>query len=144
VVYHSLVPTGKRVVEGSRTGSTDDPVLKNRRKISEFGLVIVTLVLDKKTFFPLSPPTVSVLGVHYADEADLTREVEEIVALTCEGYASTFDGVKTPMQNSLEELRSIVKTDIRSLFRHTINRRPLIEPQIVLLDPEKFPRPRNL
>jgi ribonuclease J len=132
------VPTGRHLVEGNRLGSPGDPVLKSRRKLSEFGLVIAALVLDSLTMEMAAPPKVSILGVHYANEADLTYEAEQMVGKAAEEYARDYGRRRriSFLKEPGADLTEKVKGAVRSLFRQSINRKPMVHVQIILLDRE--------
>ncbi|MDR2349935.1 MAG: ribonuclease J [Deltaproteobacteria bacterium] len=130
------VVTGRHLVEGNRLGTPGDPVLRSRRKLSEFGIVSVFMALDRETLDLLAPPKVSILGVHYANEEDLTHEAEEIAAATVARYAAEGGAADRALVfgDVPQALNDRIKADVRGLFRQSINRKPMIHPQIILVD----------
>jgi ribonuclease J len=138
--YRMLKPvaTGKRLVEGSRLGSPADLVIRDRMRLSESGVVTVSAVLDSSTLEPLAPPAVSIQGVSYSDEEDLTLAAQEAAWESCAGWASVQGGAG-PGTN-LEELEKRLRDGVRGVFRHHINRKPVVIAQVTLLSPEMFRR----
>jgi ribonuclease J len=122
------VPTGRLLVDGNRLGQAADPVIRRRLRLAESGLVDVTLVLDPGDLSLAAPPKVEVHGVHYEDEPDLACEAE---AVAREAWLAWMEG-QDPEAPDLAALGEALKKEVRSLFRHSINRRPLIWPQIIM------------
>ncbi|MDR3153799.1 MAG: ribonuclease J [Deltaproteobacteria bacterium] len=136
------VRTGRRLVEGVRLGSPSDPVLNERRRLSENGVVAVTAALDSRTLEPLSLPKVSIQGVNYTDEDDLTLAAQEAAWDCCARYAKAFAKQDPPIPGTEpEELLRRLKGDVRAVFRQHINRRPVVLAQVMLMDPEAPPLP---
>ncbi|MDR2613115.1 MAG: ribonuclease J [Deltaproteobacteria bacterium] len=138
------VPVGKRLVEGMRLGSPADPVLKERRRLSEHGVVSVSAALDSRTLEPLAPPAVSVQGVRYSDEEDLTLSVQETAWDCCARFAKGQGAaaIRSGKAADTEELLKRLRGDVRSVFRRHINRKPVVIVQVILTDPES-PNPQR-
>jgi ribonuclease J len=122
------VPTGRLLVDGNRLGPAGDPVIRRRLRLAESGLVDVTIVLDPADLSLAAPPRVEVHGVHYENEPDLAIEAEEVARLASRAWAERQD----PLSPDLGDLSETLKREVRSLFRHSIARRPLIWPQIIM------------
>ena len=122
------VPTGRLLVDGNRLGPAGDPVIRRRLRLAESGLVDVTLVLDPVDLSLVAPPKVEVHGVHYLNEPDLAIEAEEVAKATWRIWAE----IQNPEEPDLPALIEALKKDVRSLFKHSIARRPLIWPQIIM------------
>ncbi|MDR1313582.1 MAG: ribonuclease J [Deltaproteobacteria bacterium] len=130
------VRTGRRLVEGKRLGSPSDPVLKERRRLSEYGVVTVSAALDSRSLGPLAAPAVSIQGVRYADEQDLTLSLQELAWDCCAQFAKN-PGAWTPGPGGEpEELVRKLQADVKSLFRAHISRKPVIITQVIMVDPE--------
>jgi ribonuclease J len=124
------VPTGRLLVDGNRLGQSGDPVIRRRLRLAESGLVDVTLVLEPETLNLVAPPKVEVHGVHYEDEPDLTVEAEEVARLTLQSWLELQD----PLAPDFTSLHEALRREVRALFRHSINRKPLIWPQIIIIN----------
>jgi ribonuclease J len=136
IFFGPPIATGRHLVEGTRLGSPGDPVIKSRKRLSEFGLVIVTLVLENLTLEPIVPPKVSILGVQYANEEDLAKEAEDIASTTALEFARDLarQGRVQEPGGVPAELYEKIRLNVRGLFRHSINRKPLVYPQVILMD----------
>jgi ribonuclease J len=137
VEFQEKAPTGRKLVEGNRLGTPDDPVLRVRRKMAEFGLVIASLALERETLKLIAPPKVTVMGVQYAAETDLAREAEEVAARVARDFAAEWaelGRVPDPEDHPPEVLTERLKSEIRGVFRNSINRKPMVSPQIILWD----------
>jgi ribonuclease J len=126
------VPTGRLLVDGNRLGSPEDPVIKSRQRLAEEGLAAITLVLSKETGALLCPPRAAIMGVHYASEADLTLECQEATRRLHEIWLEERGQGQPVREAEEEELSQSLRRELRSLFRHSINRRPAIWPQVIL------------
>jgi mRNA degradation ribonuclease J1/J2 len=111
--------------------------------LSEFGLVVVSLVLQAESFSLAARPKVSILGVHYSNEADLTREAEKTAAEAVEEYAASLarSGASPKPKEASQELGEKVRISVRGLFRQSINRKPVVHPQVIILSNEGYEEP---
>jgi ribonuclease J len=126
-----LERTGRLLVDGNRLGRYEDPVIRRRLRLAESGLVYVVAVLDSETLAPLAPLRVNIHGVLYEDEPDLTLEAALTASETLEAWRrSRGPGPASPAE--LNELNEALRRETRTFFRRSINRRPLVWPEIVL------------
>jgi len=119
------VRTGRVLVDGKGIGDVGRSVLKERRELSEGGLVVVTMVIDEETGIVLYGPELISKGFifdfptgYLLDDAQcvILEIVEEIEA----GIESRVDLIRKKLQKALKQY-----------FAFTINRRPLIVPVII-------------
>ncbi|MBW2654406.1 MAG: ribonuclease J [Deltaproteobacteria bacterium] len=119
------VRTGRVLVDGKGIGDVGRSVLKERRELSEGGLVVVTMVIDEETGIVLYGPELISKGFifdfatgYLVDDAQcvILEIVEEIEA----GIESRVDLIRKKLQKALKQY-----------FAFTINRRPLIVPVII-------------
>ena len=129
------VESGRKLVDGNRLGEPEDPVLRNRLKLAGGGLVVVTVVLSPDGRDILAAPLVNISGVHYESDIDLSLEAaavaEKTVAAWQEGLSKNTDD-KPAAEGLAEQLR----LDVRSLFRHSISRKPTVWPQVIFVNEE--------
>jgi ribonuclease J len=119
------VHTGRILVDGKGIGDVGRSVLKERRELSEGGLVVVTMIIDEETGVVLYGPELiskgfvfdSAMG-HLIDDAQcvILEIVEEVEA----GLESRVDLIRKKLQRALKQY-----------FAFAINRRPLIVPIII-------------
>jgi ribonuclease J len=124
------VNTGRMLVDGNRLGQADDPVIRKRLRLAEMGLVYVILILNPGDFSLASPLRINIHGLHYEGEPDLALEAAETAQTTLETWRASINSA-SPNTDQLEEA---IKRDVRSLFKHSIKRRPLIFTEVIILE----------
>jgi ribonuclease J len=135
------VPTGRWLVDGTRLGSPEDPVIRSRTRIAEMGLAAVTLVTCLRPDENGEPdevlaasPQVVLLGIHYENDPDLTAESIETVKRVWAGFAEDrFQGPLTADERTL--LIDSVKREVRRLFKQSISRKPMVHVQLISIPP---------
>ncbi len=119
------VRTGRIFVDGKGIGDVGRSVLKERHKLSEGGLVVVTMVLDEDTGVVLYGPELTSKGFifdsatgHLIDDAQcvILEIVEEMDHKT---------------KSKIEVLTKKLEIALKQYFSFTISRRPLIVPVII-------------
>ncbi|MFO7962693.1 MAG: ribonuclease J [Desulfobacterales bacterium] len=119
------IQTARVFIDGKGVGDVGRSVLKERRALSEDGLVAVTLAIDEDTGIIVYGPEVTSRGFlfetqtgHLLDDAQcvILEAVEDI-------------GPDTP--NRIEKIRSRLRKDLRQYFFFTIGRRPMILPFVL-------------
>ncbi|MCL2737773.1 MAG: ribonuclease J [Alphaproteobacteria bacterium] len=110
-VVVETIKTGFIVMEGEteRMGS-DDPVLKNRQKLSTEGAVFVTLPVDKRGYLK-DTPEVSSAGVFEHDGKGLIRRQIQIE------ITKAIDALGKADRKSQETLRESVATAVKKVIR---------------------------
>ncbi len=125
------VPSGRKLVDGSRLGEPADPVLRSRLKLAGAGLVVVTVVLTDEGSLA-ARPLVNISGVHYENEVDLSLEAEALSVSLTEQWRRE-GGLDTNI------LAAEIQKGLRQLFRSSISRRPSVWPQVIVL-PKRPPQ----
>ncbi len=119
------IQTGRILVDGKGIGDVGRSVLKERRELSEGGLVVVTMIIDEETGVVLYGPELISKGFvfdsatgYLVDDAQcvILEIVEEIGATT---------------ENRVEVLRKKLQRALKQYFAFAINRKPLIVPVII-------------
>ncbi|MDR1676796.1 MAG: ribonuclease J [Deltaproteobacteria bacterium] len=124
------VTTGRMLVDGNRLGQADDPVIRRRLSLAELGMVYVILVLNQGSLSLAAPPRINIHALHYEGEPDLALEAAEISKKTLISWRIAQDDLDNP---NIESLYESLKRDVRSLFKHSIRRRPLIYTEVIIL-----------
>jgi ribonuclease J len=119
------VPTGRVLIDGKGIGDVGRSVLKERRALSEEGMVAVTMAFDEETGAVVYGPEIVSRGFVFETEtghllADAQCVVLEIV-----------EEVTPEVSNRIDKIRSKIKTALRQYFFFTIGRRPVILPFIM-------------
>ena len=122
------VPFGRVFVDGKGVGDVGDIVLRDRLHLSEDGLVVVVVVVDKVTNAVLQRPELLTRGVVYEnDNQDLLDEAKETVeqALALGPKAMNFtdeEGAGT---------REVAQRALRRFFKKRLGRRPAVIPLVM-------------
>ena len=118
------VQAGELLVDGLGIGDPNSDVLRDRKALSEDGLVIVVVSLSKDTGEPLAEPYMITRGFVYTGEAE--RLVEEAKKL----LQVTLDSVDFSSQPDFADLRTIIRKPLRNYFFKETGRNPMILPII--------------
>jgi ribonuclease J len=101
-------------------------VLKERRLLSEEGLVVVTLAMDEDTGFVVYGPEITSKGFVFESETGHIIEDAKCVILEIIEEVSILD----PAERT-EVIRKKIHRALREYFTFTMKRRPLILPFIL-------------
>jgi ribonuclease J len=118
-------PTGRVLIDGTRTGEVGDEVLRDRRHLAADGLVVPVVAISQQSGALEGPPEVITRGFVVDDRTEaLLGEVGGLVATVVEGA-------------SIEErtdpglIKDKVRVELQRLFRKRSGRRPLVLPVIM-------------
>ena len=119
------VRTGRIFVDGKGIGDVGRSVLKERRELSEGGLVVVTMVLDEETGVVLYGPELTSKGFIFdAATGHLIDDAQCVILEIMEETAPD-------MELKIEFLTKKLQKALKQYFTFTIRRRPLIVPVII-------------
>jgi ribonuclease J len=105
--------TGYIVMEGETERTGDDPVLKNRKKLSTEGAVFVTLPVDKRGFLK-GTPEVSSAGVFESDPTGfMKRQIQIEITKMVDGMSKTD---RKQQNNIYKNVEIAVKRAVRPLL----------------------------
>ncbi|WP_241154431.1 ribonuclease J [Staphylospora marina] len=119
------IPTGKVLIDGLGVGDVGNIVLRDRKLLSQDGILVVVVTLSKANGSILSGPDIISRGFVYVRESEqLMEEANRIVSQTMEkcmkDQVSEWASLKTSIRDSLSKF----------LFERT-RRRPMILPIIM-------------
>ena len=118
------VQAGQQLVDGLGIGDVGSVVLKDRKLLSEDGLVIVVIGVSASTGELLSDPYMITRGFVYSGEAeDLVNEAKGVLMDTLALVDFTAD-------KDWNELRNIIRKPLRNFFYKKTMRSPMILPII--------------
>ena len=118
------VQAGQRLVDGLGIGDVGSVVLKDRKALSEDGLVIVVIGVSASTGELLSDPYMITRGFVYSGEAEeLVNEAKGVLMDTLALTDFTED-------KDWNELRNIIRKPLRNFFYKKTMRSPMILPII--------------
>ena len=129
IVKNTTVTSGNILVDGLGVGDVGNIVLRDRRLLSENGLIIVVLSTDKNTGRVLAGPEIVSRGFIYVREnVDLIDESKRII----NEALSKCDDAKAKDWNNI---KTVIKDALSSFIYDRIKRSPMILPIIVEVDP---------
>lgn len=118
------VPAGKIYVDGSGVGDVGSIVLRDRKHLSEDGIIIVAASVDAQSGYIVSGPEIMTRGFVYAKEADeLIMEAKNIAARAIEGKL-----LRSP---DLVAAKTKVRDDVGRFVAEKTRRSPMIVPIIM-------------
>ena len=119
------IPTGRVLIDGKGVGDVGRSVLKERRVLSEEGLVAVTMAFDEETGVVVYGPEIVSRGFVFETESGYLLEDAQCVVLEIVEEITPEDA------HRVDKIRSKIKTALRQYFFFTIGRRPVILPFIM-------------
>jgi len=119
------VESGRVFVDGKGIGDVGNIVLKDRKHLSEDGMVIVIIAINQATGEFIYGPDIVTRGFVFEDESqEYLDETRKIVL-------DTLAGVNLEVLADLNEVKLEVRRVLRKFFNKTIERRPVILPLIL-------------
>ena len=118
------VPTGAILVDGLGVGDVGNVVLRDRKHLSEDGLIIVVMAIDRDECKLVSGPDIISRGFIYV------RENEDIIESTREVVRQILEHSDLPGDN-WPELKNTIKDEVHRFIFERIKRNPMILPIIL-------------
>ena len=119
------VPSGKVLVDGSGVGDIGSVVLRDRRHLSEDGLVVVVATVDLKSRLLVSGPDIVSRGFVYVKESeDLMREVKSVA----EG---SIEKIFSKKISDWAQIKGTLRDDLAKFIFKETKRKPMILPVIM-------------
>ncbi len=116
------VQAGKILVDGLGIGDVGNVVLRDRKHLSEDGLIIVVVTVQKETGNVITGPDIISRGFVYVRESEsFMDEVKQIAK----------DGLQKCQSKSWSIMKSIIKDTLRDYIYQKTKRRPMILPIII-------------
>jgi ribonuclease J len=119
------IGAGRILIDGKGIGDVGRSVLKERRMLSEDGLVVVNMAIDEETGIIVYGPELVSRGFVFETETGHLVDDAQCVIL------ELVEEVPPDVPNRVEMLRSKLKTALRQYFFFAIGRRPIILPFIM-------------
>lgn len=117
--------TGRVLIDGKGIGDVGRSVLKERRDLSEDGLVIVNMAFDEETGIVIFGPEIVSRGFVFETETGHLLEDAKCVIL------EIVEEIGPEIQDRAGKIRSKIAKALRKYFFFTIKRRPVILPFIL-------------
>ncbi|MCH4888787.1 ribonuclease J [Acidaminobacter sp. JC074] len=123
--YTKKVPSGRTLIDGLGVGDVGNIVLRDRRILSQDGLMIVVLAIEKESGKIVSGPDIISRGFVYVREAETLMSDAKSV-LTHALYELEKDGVR-----EWSSIKSTVRDTLRTFLYQETRRSPMILPIIM-------------
>jgi ribonuclease J len=119
------IESGRVFVDGKGIGDVGTIVLKDRKHLSEDGMVVVIIAINQGTGEIIYGPDIVTRGFVFEDESqEYLDETKKIVL-------DTLAGVNLEVMGDWNEVKMEVRRVLRRFFNKTIERRPVILPVIL-------------
>ncbi len=123
-VIHKI-ETGRVFVDGKGVGDVGNIVLRDRKHMSEDGMVVVIIVINQASGEIIYGPDILSRGFVFEDESqEYLNEAKKLVL-------DTLAGLNTTVMADWGEVKLEVRRVLRRFFNKTIERRPVILPMII-------------
>ena len=116
--------TGRVFVDGSEFGDVGDIVLRDRQHLSEGGIVIPVVSINKQDGRVETPPEIITRGFLAGEDDELLDEVRDLIVSTVEN--STTEEVA-----DWGLIKEKIQTELWRFFRKRTQRRPMILPVVM-------------
>ena len=118
-------PAGRVLIDGTRTGEVGDEVLRDRRHLSEDGVLVPVVAINRQTGVIEGEPDVISRGVVMSPGSeDLLRESARLIGQVV-GEASLEERTDHGL------VKEKIRVELRRFFRKRSGRRPLVLPVIM-------------
>lgn len=122
------VTAGKVLVDGSGIGDVGNIVLKDRKHLSEDGLMVVSITFDRNTQVLLAGPEIVSRGFVYVKEnQDIIENAKEVVLRSVEKC-------QKEEIRALSQIKYQIREDLKSYLYNELGRDPMILPVISEVD----------
>ena len=119
------ISAGRVLIDGKGVGDVGRSVLKERRVLSEEGLVVVNMAFDEETGIVVYGPDIVSRGFVFETETGYLLQDAQCVVL------EIVEDVTSEVPNRVDRIRQRIQTALRQYFFYTIGRRPVILPFLV-------------
>ena len=124
-LHEGAIPAGDVMIDGNAIGDVGNIVLRDRKVLSEDGIFIVAMTVNKKERKIVSRAKINTRGFVYVKKSrDILRESADLVNTTVENYLAE-DGF------DWGELKGQVRDEISKFLFDQTKRRPAILPVIM-------------
>ena len=119
------VESGRVFVDGKGVGDVGNVVLKDRKHLSEDGMVVVIIGINQSSGELIHGPDIVSRGFVFEDESQEYLETARCIVV------DALDELNDEMRRDSEEVKTVVRQVLRRFFKKTIERRPVILPVIM-------------
>lgn len=122
---NGTVQAGRVLVDGLGIGDVGSVVLRDRKHLSQDGLIVVVITTEKETGAVIAGPDIISRGFVYVKESDdLMENVREIIKQTLQKCESR-------RKNDWSSKKSMIRDELRDYLYEKTKRKPMILPIIM-------------
>ena len=123
-IKNGKVQAGNVLVDGSGIGDVGNIVLKDRKHLSEDGLMVVSITFDRNTQTLLAGPEIVSRGFVYVKEnQDIIENAKEVVI-------RSFEKCQKDEIRAISQIKYQIREDLKSYLYNELGRDPMILPVI--------------
>jgi len=119
------VESGRVFVDGKGVGDVGNVVLRDRKHLSEDGMVVIIIGMNKTSGGIIYGPDIVSRGFVFEDESQEYLETARCIVV------EALNELSEEMRCDCEEVNTTVRQALRRFFKKTIERRPVILPVIM-------------
>ncbi len=119
------VESGRVFVDGKGVGDVGNVVLKDRKHLSEDGMVVAIIGINQKSGELIYGPDIVSRGFVFEDESQEYLETARLIV------SEALEELNAEMRCDCEEVKTVTRQALRRFFKKSIERRPVILPVIL-------------
>ncbi len=119
------IQVGRVFVDGKGVGDVGDVVIRDRRHLSEGGMVLVVMAIHQQSGDLVAGPELISRGFMLAEES------EEVLESAKKEVLATLDNMNRETRADPAELKEEVRKALRRFFRKKLERHPVVLPYII-------------
>jgi ribonuclease J len=123
----SSVHTGRTIVDGKEIGDVEDIVLRDRRKLSKHGVIIVLAAVEERTGDTIYGPDIIPRGVVFEDQSGLSLEDARTIVI------DVIDELDRTSPIEWKDVEADIRRRLKRFLYSSIEKNPLILPIIIPL-----------
>ena len=123
--FNGTVPSGNIMVDGSGVGDIGSVVLRDRKHLSEDGLVVVVASVDMKEGLVISGPDIVSRGFVYVKESELLMKESRRVVL------ESLEKSVSKRNYDYQNIKNTIRDDLAKFIYKETKRKPMILPVIM-------------
>jgi ribonuclease J len=119
------IPTGNTYIDGLGVGDVGDIVLRDRKQLSEDGMLVIILTMSKREAKLVHDPDIISRGfVYHKDSENLLRDVNSLIK-------RTVTDLKKEDKHQWNIIKQSIKKSVGQYLFTQIKRKPMILPIII-------------
>ncbi len=127
IQVESTVHTGRTIVDGKEIGDVEDIVLRDRRKLSKHGVIIVLVAVEERTGDTIYGPDIIPRGVVFEDQSGLSLEDARAIVI------DVIDELDRTSPIEWKDVEADIRRRLKRFLYSSIEKNPLILPIIIPL-----------